>query len=333
MIYSVTLKPSNKQFVVENECTILDAATQAKITLSHSCRDGSCGECKSRLLKGRVDQPKNLDGISEKELADGYILTCVAKPATDIEIESTYYHELDGIEPAIFPCKVEDIDFPAQDIAILHLRLPPASRIQYLPGQYIDLMWKGVRRSYSIANAEYREHGLELHIRRVSSGVFSQFVFGELKPGALLRLHGPHGTFFVRDSDAPIIFLAGGTGFAPVKAMVEQLLKQKSHRLIKIYWGISSIEFLYATLPDLWQKNNDNVTFTPVLSDDDASWQGRKGLVHQAVMDDCTDLSKFEVYACGSSGMIAAAKNDLLKQGLLSKNFFSDAFTPSKQTN
>ncbi len=333
MIYSVTLKPSGKQFVVDNECTVLDAAMQAKITLSHSCRDGSCGACKSRLLKGRVDQPKNLDGISEKELADGYILTCVAKPATDIEIESTYYHELDGIEPALYPCKVEGIDFPSKDIAILLLRLPPASRLQYLPGQYIDLMWKGVKRSYSIANAEHREHGLELHIRRVSSGVFSQFVFGELKPGVLLRLHGPHGTFFVRDSDAPIIFLAGGTGFAPVKAMVEHLLEKKSHRLINIYWGVSSTDFLYTTLPNEWQKKHDKITFTPVLSDNDNEWKGRYGLVHQAVMEDFPDLATFEIYACGSPDMIAAAKSDFLKQGLVEKNFFADAFTPFKQTD
>ena len=134
MTYEVTLKPSGKQFFVESGWTVLDAATQAKITLSHSCRDGSCGECKSRLLKGEVDQSNNSDGISEKELAEGYILTCVAKPVTDIEIESTYYHELDGIEPALFPCKVENIEFPAEKIAILRLRLPPNSDFKYLPG-------------------------------------------------------------------------------------------------------------------------------------------------------------------------------------------------------
>jgi CDP-4-dehydro-6-deoxyglucose reductase, E3 len=330
MTYEVTLKPSGKQFVVDSECTVLDAATQGKTTLPHSCRDGSCGECKSRLLKGQVHQPKNLDGISEKELAEGYILTCVAKPATDIEIESAYYPELDGIYPALVPCKVEAVDFPAHDIAILHLRLPPNSDFKYLPGQYIDLLWKGVRRSYSIANEEHREHGLELHIRRVSSGVFSQFVFEELKPGILLRLNGPHGTFFVRDSDVPIIFLAGGTGFAPVKAMVEQLLKERSHRQIHIYWGISMIELAYTNLPNLWQNNNDNITFTSVLSSNEANWQGREGLVHQAVMDDFRDLSQFNVYACGTSNMIEVAKSDFLKCGLLEKNFFADAFTPSK---
>ena len=194
-------------------------------------------------------------------------------------------------------------------------------------------MWKGVRRSYSIANAEHREHGLELHIRRVSGGVFSQLVFEELKSETLLRLHGPHGTFFIRESDAPIIFLAGGTGFAPVKAMVEHLLRKKSHRLIHVYWGVSSIEFSYTILPDEWQKNHDTITFTPVLSGSDIEWKGRQGLVHQAVMDDFPNLIQFEIYACGTSSMITAAKSDFLKHGLLEKNFFADAFTPFKQTD
>lgn len=332
-MYTATLKPSGKQFTVDTERTILDAASQAKIHLPHSCRDGSCGACKSRLLKGQVSQAGNHDAITDEELAAGYILNCVAKPTSDIEIESTYYPELDGIESCIFPCKVVDIEFPAQDIAIMHLRLPPNSDFRYISGQYIDLMWKGVRRSYSIANAQHRELGLELHIRRVSGGVFSQLVFEELKPGVLLRLDGPHGTFFVRNSDTPIIFLAGGTGFAPVKAMVEKLLEQKSHRSIHIYWGVSSIDALYSTLPDMWQKNQDNITFTPVLSDSDVKWQGRQGLVHQAVMDDFSDLTQFEIYACGSSNMIDAAKRDFLKQGLFEKNFIADAFTPFKQTN
>lgn len=331
MTYGVTLKPSGREFVVEDESPILDAAIQAKIHLPHSCRDGSCGACKSRLLKGEVNQPESLEGISDKELAEGYILTCVAKPLTDIEIEATYYSELDGIEPGISPCKVQSIDFLAKDIAILRLRLPPGSNMKYLPGQYIDLMWKGLRRSYSIANSMHQEHGIELHIARVPGGVFSNYLFDELKPETLLRMHGPHGTFFVRDSEAPIIFLAGGTGFAPVKAMVEQLLENKSGRQIYIYWGVSTVDALYTNCADLWQDTYNNITFIPVLSSSALKWQGRQGLVHQAVMEDIGDLSPFEVYSCGSLDMITAAKSDFLEQGLLEKNFFADAFTPFKQ--
>lgn len=330
MAYFVTLNPSGKQFINEDECSILDAATQANIHLPHSCRDGSCGTCKSKLLKGEVKQPGSLGGVSDKELAEGYILTCVAQPRSDLEIEASYYTELDGIEPAIFPCKVASIDFPAEDVAMLKLRLPPGSNMKYIPGQYIDLMWKGLRRSYSIANSAHQEHSIELHIRHVPGGVFSNYLFDELKLETLLRLHGPHGTFFVRDSDAPIIFLAGGTGFAPVKAMVEQLLEDNSNRQIYIYWGVRTIDALYTKVADLWQENNDNIKFVPVLSGSSDNWQGRHGFVHRAVIEDIEDLSIFEVYACGSLDMIAVAKGDFLKQGLLEKNFFADAFTPSK---
>jgi len=333
MEYEVILKPSGKQFVVADDCSVLDGAAQAKINLPHSCRNGSCGACKSRLLKGQIDQPVSLDGITADELTAGYILTCLAKPKTNLEIESAYYPELDGIEPVLLPCKVETIDFSDSDIAILHLRLPSNTNIRYLPGQYINLTWKGVTRSYSIANAGQQDHRLELHIRHVDGGEFSKFVFEEIKAGTLLRLEGPHGTFFVRNSDAPIIFLAGGTGFAPVKAMVEQLLEQDTKRLIYIYWGIRSIAAFYTTLPEQWQKTYNNIMFVPVLSGNEVEWQGRRGLVHQAVMEDFSELAPFEIYACGSMEMITAAKSDFLDRGLTEKNFFSDAFTPYKQIN
>ena len=333
MSYNVMLAPSGKQIVVEHETTILDAAVRDRIGLPHGCRDGSCGQCKSRLLTGHVSQPKSLGGISDEELAEGYILTCVAEPTSDIEIESTYYPELDGIEAALFPCKADSIDFPVPDIAIVRLRLPPNSEMAYLPGQYLDLMWKGMRRSYSIANIGRNDGGLELHIRRFPDGKFSQLIFKDLSPGMLLRIHGPHGTFFVRKGDSPIIFLAGGTGFAPIKAMVEQLLDENSRRSIHIYWGVSSADTLYSQLPDLWQENRENISFTPVLSGNDSSWQGRRGLVHAAVMHDFTDLSEFELYACGSLDMVTVAKANFLDQGLLAENFFSDAFTPFRQTS
>ena len=288
--------------------------------------------CKSRLIEGNVNHPKNLDGITDEELANGYILTCVAVPTSDIEIESDYYPELDGIDPVISPCKVNSIEFPAHDIAILNLRLPPTSNMKYLPGQYIDLEWKGVQRSYSIANMLNKAHGLELHIRRVPNGKFSDLVFNELKQESLLRLNGPHGTFFVRNTDAPIIFLAGGTGFAPVKAMVEQLLEKKTGREVYIYWGNSTVEGFYSSLPKCWAEENSNITYIPVYSENNQKWKERKGLVHQAVLEDISNLKDFEVYTCGSPNMIKAAKSDFLAHGLLEKNFFADAFTPFKQT-
>lgn len=329
MTYTVTLNPSGKAFNVDEDGLILDTAIQANIHLSHSCRNGSCGVCKSKLLKGKVDHPENMSGISSAELDDGYILTCLAKPMSDLEIEANYFAELDGIESGTFPCKVSSIEFPSEDIMILKLRFPPNAIMQYLPGQYIDLMWKDLRRSYSVANTTL-ESDVELHIRHVPGGQFSRFLFDELKPGTLLRMNGPHGTFFVRESEAPVIFLAGGTGFAPVKAMVEQLLNNESNRQIHIYWGARTAEGFYSSKPELWQEQHDNITFIPVLSDGNKDWFGRQGFVHKAVSEDFKDLSLFEVYACGSLDMIEAAKDDFLKQGLLDKNFFADAFTPFK---
>jgi len=331
MAYTVSLNPSGKVFSIESESFILDTAIQANIHLPHSCRNGSCGVCKSRLLKGAVEHLEGMCGISSEDREDGYILTCVAKPKSDLEIEANYYAELDGIKSGIFPCKVSSIEFPSDDIMILKLRFPPNINMRYLPGQYIDLMWKGMRRSYSIADTVL-EPGIELHIKHVPDGRFSKYLFDELKPEILLRINGPHGTFFVRESHAPVIFLAGGTGFAPVKAMVEQLLKNASTRQIYIYWGARTIDAFYTNTAELWQEEHDNITYIPVLSNDSEIWHGRQGFVHQAVMQDINDLSAFEVYACGSSDMIMAAKNDFIMHGLIEKNFFADAFTPFKQT-
>ena len=322
--------PSGKCFVSDADMSILDTAKHAKINLPHSCRDGSCGTCKSRIVSGNVNQPADLDGITVDEVGEGYFLSCVAKPASDIVIESSYCPELDGIESVRYPCKVSRIEIITGDIANLTLRLPPDSKFNFLPGQYIDLTWKGECRSYSIANSDVRENGIELHIRRVPDGRFSYLIFEKLKVEDVLHLHGPHGTFFVRDSTAPVIFLAGGTGFAPVKAMVEQLLEQKSDRMIYIYWGVSSIEGLYSTIPEFWQKEYDNVGYTPVLSSMNETWRGRQGLVHKAVLQDFEDMSEFEVYACGSVDMISVAREEFLKQGLACNNYFADAFTPHK---
>jgi len=333
MPFKARLTPSAREFEIADGTTILAAAASVQLNLPHSCRDGSCGSCKSRLLKGQVTHPDDCEGITVEELSDGYMLTCVATVDSDIEFESDWYPELDGIKPAIFPCKVDSIRFPAQDIALVRLRLPADSGFNYLPGQYIDLIWKGLRRSYSIANALKQGSGLELHIRQVEQGEFSELVFRQMKAGALLRLDGPHGTFFVRDSDAPIIFLAGGTGFAPIKAMIERLLEQNSARAMHLYWGVSRVDHLYSELPEEWQNNHPNFSYSAVVSGEDTNWSGRRGLVHQAVLDDHDDLQPFEVYACGSPDMIKTARNEFLQKGLQAAHFYSDAFTAHKPKN
>jgi len=333
MTYKITLLPSKKEFSADDSTTLLDAALQAKINLPHSCRNGDCGTCKAKLLVGKTEQTDASIGLSAEEKALGYILTCVTKPKSDVEIESGYCPELDGIDPVLMPCKVNSIEFPSVDIAIIKLRLPPNQRLVYLPGQYIDLMWKGMQRSYSIANSSATGEHIELHVRHVPNGIFSKLLFEDLKPETLLRLNGPHGTFFTRNGTEPIIFLAGGTGFAPVKAMVEELLANQTARNIFIYWGVRSTDSLYSDIPRLWAEKFQNIIFVPVVSNSDDSWQGRTGLVHEAVLSDFSDLREFHVYACGAPALINVARKEFIKQGLAEKNFYSDAFTPFKSTN
>ena len=264
--FNIHLLPSGINFPASEGLPILQSAFNADIFLEHGCRDGSCGVCKVRVLHGDVEQPPALGGISASDMQEGYVLTCCASPLSDIELQANYYPELNGIKPAILPCKVESLDFPVPDIAILKLRLPPNTRYRYLAGQYVDLMINGSRRSYSIASAAQIYNGIELHIKKVTNGLFSNVIFHELKINQLLRLEGPSGSFFVRDSQAPIIFLAGGTGFAPVKAMVETLLLEQSQRNIHIYWGMETSDGFYNGLGLQWQQHNNNIKYVPVVS-------------------------------------------------------------------
>ncbi len=329
MTYNVRVKPSGIEYTVSENDTLLDAAISSGIYLEHSCLSGSCGLCKARLVNGSVKSEKVSDSVlSEEEVSQGYILTCQSKPKSDIEIEAAYYPLLDGIKRSIQPCKVDSLSFPCEDIAILKLRLPPTARFRYVPGQYIQLIIQGERRSYSIANSMAVSDGIELHVRYVGGGLFSEKIFTELKAEQLLRLEGPLGTFFVRESSSPVIFLAGGTGFAPVKAMVEDLLLNETTRDIYVYWGMRKLDQLYSDLPKSWFSSGNIKSFVPVFSDEE-NCKERVGNVHAAVLEDFQDLSGFEVYACGSPEMIEVAKREFLEKGLSESDFYADAFLAS----
>ena len=330
MEHKIQILPSAIEFRAPEHMPILDSALNAGYNLKYSCNNGSCGECKAKVIKGHVDQGNDLDGLSDAERSEGYILTCCAKPQSPLILEATYYPELDGIKRVTLPCKVASIDFLTPDIAVIKLRFPPGTKFDYLPGQYIDLIHKATRRSYSIANTQKSYDGIELHIRKVTGGVFSQLVFEDLKQEQLLRLEGPLGTFFVQRSAAPVIFLAGSTGFAPVKAMVESLLEEQTERQISIYWGSQNEAGLYSDVPRQLQEEYSNVHYFPVISGESNNWRGRRGLVHKAVLEDHDSLAAFEVYTCGSQAMIEAARDDFVEHGLNPEHFYSDAFTPSK---
>jgi len=329
MIHNVKLLPSAIEFQASDTVPLLESALNTGIHMAYGCRDGNCGTCKARVVSGTVSQPDDLPGLVNPERQAGYILCCRSVPRSALVLEADYYPQLDAIEQRVLPCKVDSIEFPATDVATVRLRVPPGHNFKYLPGQYVELIAGPVRRSYSIANCAHEYDGIELHIRRISGGVFSERVFEQLRQNHLLRFEGPSGTFFVRDTQAPVIFLAGGTGFAPVKAMVMQLLHDNTQRELVIYWGAQSRAGFYSDLPQQWQDSCTNVSYIPVLSGNDSDWNGRRGLVHKAVMEDYSDLSGHEIYACGSPAMIDAARMEFIALGAKPDQFFYDAFSPS----
>jgi len=336
MPHQITIVPSGHSFTCAQGETVLAAAMAADLMLPYGCRNGACGTCKGKIIEGRVDyggyQPSTLSD-DEKKL--GQALFCCAKPETDLVIEVREVRRAGDIRIRKLPCRVETITKPAPDVAIVKLKLPANERLQYLAGQYIDLLLKdNRRRSFSLATPPHDDALLELHVRHVPQGFFSDQLFNEYKGREILRLEGPLGTFFLREeSDKPIIFVAGGTGFAPIKAVIEHALHHHidQHRPIVLYWGARAKHDLY--LPDLpakWQRESTNFTFIPVLSDPapDDEWPGRTGFVHQAVLDDFADLSGYQVYACGGPAMIDVARRTFTEtRALPAAEFFADSFT------
>lgn len=321
----VKIIPVNIEFQSSHEEFILDAALKSNILLSHSCRNGDCGVCEATLHEGMVvDNDGNVFVEGQK------ILTCCTKAKTDVTLAASYYPELASQVKKIIPCKVDDIIAATDSVLILKLKCPPTSGFSWLPGQYINLIYKGVTRSYSVANINKESHQVELHIRRVSAGVMSELLFALPEKNTLMRMEGPCGTFFIRENDRPVIFVAGGTGFAPVKSMVEWLIENNINRDISIYWGAVKAADFYSSLPDQWSDKYENIHFIPVVSGVDDNWAGRRGYVHQAVMNDFTTLADFDVYVCGSPQMIECARDDFIQHGLSVENFYSDAFTAAK---
>jgi CDP-4-dehydro-6-deoxyglucose reductase len=312
----------------------------ADLMLPYGCRNGACGTCKGRILEGSVDygayQPTTL---TDAEKADGLALFCCAKPVTDLVIEVREVRRAGDIRIRKLPCRIESIDKPTCDVAIVKLKLPANERLQFLAGQYIDLLLKdGHRRSFSLATAPHDDALLELHIRHIAGGVFTEQLFHQFKGREILRFEGPLGAFYLReDSDKPIIFVAGGTGFAPIKAVIEHALHHHldRDRPMVLYWGVRAMRDLYMPdLPGRWQQSA-NFTFIPVLSDPapDDAWPGRTGFVHRAVLDDFADLSGYQVYACGGPAMIDAARKAFTgTRGLPPDAFFADSFTLGAET-
>ncbi len=338
MSYQVTLKTSGKQFTVNPDENLLEAALRQGINLPYGCKNGACGSCKGKVLEGQVTHGQHSESaLGKTEETAGGILFCCSHPQSDLLIEAREVQGAGDIAIRKVPCRVNTISKPSSDVAILKLQLPAAERFQFLAGQYLEFLLKdGQRRAYSIANAPEQEGPLELHIRHLPGGLFTDFVFGSVTPALkekdILRFEGPLGSFFLReDSKKPIIFVAAGTGFAPIKSIIEQMQAKKIHRPIHLYWGGRRPSDLY--LEDLcksWETELTDFKYIPVISDalPEDAWQGRTGFVHQAVMADQPDMKNFQVYACGAPVMVNAARNDFsAKCQLPEEEFFADSFT------
>ena len=339
MTFEITIKPSDHSFPCENDETVLAAAMRADLMLPYGCRNGACGTCKGKLLAGEVDYGQyQKSTLTEEEKRAGYALFCCARPLTDVTIEVREVRRAGDIVIKRLPCRIESIDKAAPDVAIVRFKLPANERLQYLAGQYVDFLLKdGKRRSFSLATPPHDDKLLVLHIRHVPNGFFTDALFTQYKGCEILRFEGPLGSFYLREtSDKPIIFVAGGTGFAPIKAMIEHALHHHIPREMVLYWGARSLVDLYLPdLPGTWQTDHGNFTYIPVLSDPGPSddWPGRTGFVHEAVMTDFPDMSGYQVYACGAPGMIDAAKRDFTQQcGLPAEEFYADSFTYAAET-
>jgi CDP-4-dehydro-6-deoxyglucose reductase len=330
----ITIRPSGHVFQAQDGETVLEAALREGYMLPYGCRNGACGSCKGKVTEGAVDHGNSQDSVlSAAERQLGAALFCQARPLSDLVIECREIGAVKDIPVKMLPCRVETLESVAPDVMRIRLRLPAAERLQFLAGQYIDILLKdGTRRSLSMANPPHDDGLLELHLRN-SGGPFSTHVFTRMKAKDILRFEGPLGSFYLReDGSKPVVLVAGGTGFAPIKAIIEHAIHNKLKRPIILYRGARRPVDLYLNeLPEKWQREH-GITYVPVLSDVAAGdvWNGRRGLVHQAVMEDLPDLSGHEVYACGAPAMIEAARGDFCAHcGLPESAFYSDAFTPA----
>jgi len=338
--YQVELKTSGKTFSVEADETVLEAALRQSINLPYGCKNGACGSCKGRLLTGKITHgDHSQSALSPADETAGATLLCCAHPQTDLLIEVREVQGGGDIPVRKVPCRINTIKFASDDVAILQLQLPASERFQFLAGQYLEFLLKdNKRRAYSIASAPHEEGPVELHIRHLPGGLFTDPLFGQTADGKqikekdILRFEGPLGSFFLReDSKKPIIFLASGTGFAPIKAMLTSIQNKKIDREIHFYWGGRRPKDLY--MDSLCQEFTHTIPgfhYIPVISEalPEDGWQGRTGFVHRAVMHDFSDLSSYQVYACGAPIVIAAARTDFVKECRLpEEEFFADSFT------
>ncbi len=332
----VSLSKSDRSFSATSDRSVLDAALDAGLRLAHSCRSGNCGSCRARLLCGTVDYPQGRPlGLSDAQMAEGHVLLCRARAQTDLHLELPEIQRADEAVIKRLPCRVERAQRLAHDVMGLHLRLPAAEEFNFEAGQYIDVLLPGGRRrSFSIASPPHDSKLLELHVRRVPGGEFSERIFGADPLRALLSIEGPHGRFFYRPPEpgqagaaAPLLLVGGGTGYAPLNSLLRTLIEHSSGRAITLYWGVRAERDLYADalIRDLQSRSNA-FAYVPVLSAPARAWTGRRGFVHEAVLRDIGRLDRHDIYASGPPEMIAAVRREFSAHGARASRLFFDSF-------
>jgi len=334
MTFQVLVNPSGRQFSCDAGESILAAAIRAGVGLPYGCKNGACGSCKGKLVSGQAELGAHQErALSAAEREAGQTLFCCAMPQSDVVIEAREVLGVGDFPIKKLPSRVAKLERVTDDVMILSLQLPATERMQFKAGQYIEFLLKdGKRRAYSMATAPHSDELLALHIRHMPGGLFTDQVFGTLKEKDILRFEGPLGTFFLReDSEKPIVMVASGTGFAPIKAMIDHWAHQQSTRPISLYWGGRRPADLYMNaLCEEWAKTLPNFRYIPVISDalPEDNWSGRTGFVHKAVMHDLQNLSDYQVYACGAPIMVEAAQRDFVAECKLpNEEFFADSFT------
>jgi CDP-4-dehydro-6-deoxyglucose reductase len=325
---------------VEEGESILAAGLRQGFVLPYGCKNGACGSCKGKVLQGEIDYGTyQKRALTDLERSHGKALFCQARPLTDVVLEARAVGAVKGIQVKTLPCRVQAIERVADDVIVLRLKLPSNERLKFLAGQFLEFLLKdGTRRSFSMANPPHEAGEIELHVRRVAGGQFTAHVFEKMKERDILRFEGPLGVFFLREeSTKPVVLVASGTGFAPIKSLIEDAFHRGIERPMTLYWGGRRPKDLYMNaLAERWaQEHPQQFKYVPVISDalPEDAWHGRAGFVHHAVMQDFPDLSGHQVYACGVPVMVEAAQRDFIAAcGLPEDEFYADSFTTQADT-